>query len=135
MCLARLIAMVSSLWCFAQLPVIRFGKILPRSDVNLRSLETSLYSINSTLSAQKAHTLRRVRLGLIPPRPPSRSPPKSRPPPPALGPLFSAIRVFSFQNNPCLTYRTPAHICAIKIIGQTVMLYHHPWPDRIRCLR
>ena len=30
-CLARLIALVSSLWCFAQLPEILLGRILPLS--------------------------------------------------------------------------------------------------------
>ena len=38
----RLIEIVSLRWCFAQLPVMRLGKIFPRSDTNLRSLGTSL---------------------------------------------------------------------------------------------
>ena len=46
----------------AQVPVVRRGRILARSDVYRRSLAASLKSIISTLSTQKAHTLRRLRL-------------------------------------------------------------------------
>ena len=39
---ARLIAVASSRWCFAQVPVMRRGRILPPSLMNLRSLFVSL---------------------------------------------------------------------------------------------
>ena len=40
--LARLIAVVSCLWCFAQLPLIRLGTILPLSVTYLLSFAVSL---------------------------------------------------------------------------------------------
>jgi hypothetical protein len=49
---ARLIAKVSSRWCFAQFPVIRLGMILPRSVVKSLKAWGFLYSIFRSESVQ-----------------------------------------------------------------------------------
>ena len=60
---ARLSAAVSIRWCFAQVPLLRRGSILPRSLMYRRMRPTSLKSIFWTLSTQNAQTLRRGRRG------------------------------------------------------------------------
>lgn len=56
---ARLTAEANCRWCREQLPEIRRGRILPRSEVNFNSRAVSRKSNRSTRSMQNLQALRR----------------------------------------------------------------------------
>lgn len=64
---ARLMARASSLWCFAQVPVILRGMILPRSVVKRFSPAESLKSMVAFLM-QNLHTFLLKKVLCLPPR-------------------------------------------------------------------